>query len=150
MADCSLPRPAHAVAARRRACLECARRRLGRTGEAHPRLDFQRQPDPAGVIDYGCKHRQNSTSLRHIRVLAGLLLTAFGVGIGWLLGGRHVETKRVMALGTGQRNAAAALVVASQSFDDPKVVVMVFVIAVVGWIIFMPLSRALAGRGTIS
>ena len=83
-------------------------------------------------------------------VLAGLLLTAFGVGIGWLLGGRHVETKRVMALGTGQRNAAAALVVASQSFDDPKVVVMVVVIAVVGLIILMPLSRALAGRGTIS
>jgi BASS family bile acid:Na+ symporter len=83
-------------------------------------------------------------------ILAGLLLTAFGVGIGWLLGGRHVETKRVMALGTGVRNAAAALVVASQSFDDPKVVVMVVVVAVVGLIIFMPLSRALAGRATIS
>jgi bile acid:Na+ symporter, BASS family len=83
-------------------------------------------------------------------ILAGLLLTAFGVGIGWLLGGRHVETKRVMALGTGVRNAAAALVVASQSFDDPKVVVMVVVIAVVGLIIFMPLSRALAGRATKS
>ena len=83
-------------------------------------------------------------------ILAGLLLTAFGVGIGWLLGGRHVETKRVMALGTGVRNAAAALLVASQSFDDPKVVVMVVVVAVVGLIIFMPLSRALAGRATIS
>ena len=83
-------------------------------------------------------------------ILAGLLLTAFGVGIGWLLGGRNVETKRVMALGTGQRNGAAALVVGSQSFDDPKVVVMVVVIAVVGLIIFMPLSRALAGRATIS
>jgi BASS family bile acid:Na+ symporter len=77
-------------------------------------------------------------------LLAGLLLTTFGVGIGWLLGGRNVETKRVMALGAGQRNAAAALVVASQSFDDPRVVVMVIVVAVVGLIIFMPLSRALA------
>jgi BASS family bile acid:Na+ symporter len=83
-------------------------------------------------------------------VLAGLLLTAFGVGIGWLLGGRNVETKRVMALGTGQRNGAAALVVGSQSFDDPKVVVIVIVITVVGVIILMPLSRALARRGTIS
>jgi bile acid:Na+ symporter, BASS family len=81
-------------------------------------------------------------------ILAGLLLTAFGVGIGWLLGGRNVEKKRVMALGTGQRNAAAALVVASQSFDNPKVVVMVIVITVVGVIILMPLSRALACRGT--
>jgi BASS family bile acid:Na+ symporter len=37
-------------------------------------------------------------------------------------------------------------VVASQSFGDPKVVVMVIVVAVVGLIILMPLSRALANR----
>ena len=80
-------------------------------------------------------------------ILAALLLTALGVGIGWLLGGRNVETKRVMALGTGQRNAAAALVVARESFDDPKVVVMVIVVTIVGLIILMPLSRALAKRG---
>jgi bile acid:Na+ symporter, BASS family len=52
-----------------------------------------------------------------------------------------------MALGTGQRNIAAALLVASQSFDDPKVVVMVVVGATVGLIILMPLSRALAHPG---
>jgi bile acid:Na+ symporter, BASS family len=80
-------------------------------------------------------------------ILAGLLFIAFGVGIGWLLGGPDVDTKRVMALGTGQRNIAAALVVASQSFDDPKVVVMVIVVAIVGLIVLMPLSRALAKRG---
>jgi BASS family bile acid:Na+ symporter len=80
-------------------------------------------------------------------VLAGLLFIALGVGIGWLLGGPAVDTKRVMALGTGQRNIAAALVVANQSFDDPKVVVMVIVVAIVGLIILMPLSRALAKRG---
>jgi len=80
-------------------------------------------------------------------ILAGLLFTVFGVGIGWLLGGRNVDTKRVMALGTGQRNAAAALVVARESFDDPKVVVTVIVVTIVGLIILMPLSRALAKRG---
>ena len=83
-------------------------------------------------------------------ILAALLLTAFGVGIGWLLGGRNVETKRVMALGTGQRNGAAALVFWSQSFDDPKVVVIVIGIALVQLILLMPLSRALARGGTIS
>jgi len=55
-----------------------------------------------------------------------------------------------MALGTGQRNGAAALVVGSQSFDDPKVVVMVIVIVLVQVIVLMPLSRALAYRGTVS
>jgi len=79
-------------------------------------------------------------------ILAGLLFVALGVGTGWLLGGSSVDTKRVMALGTGQRNIAAALVVASQSFSDAKVVVMVIVVAIVGLIILMPLSRALASR----
>jgi bile acid:Na+ symporter, BASS family len=80
-------------------------------------------------------------------ILAGLLFLAIGFGIGWLLGGPAADTRRVMALGTAQRNIAAALVVASQSFDDPKVVVMVIVVAIVGLIFLMPLSRALANRG---
>jgi BASS family bile acid:Na+ symporter len=79
-------------------------------------------------------------------ILAGLLFIALGFGVGWLLGGPDADTKRVMALGTAQRNIAAALVVASQSFSDPKVVVMVVVVAIVGLIILMPLSRALANR----
>jgi BASS family bile acid:Na+ symporter len=77
-------------------------------------------------------------------ILAGLLFIALGLGTGWLLGGPGDDTKRVMALGTGQRNIAAALVVASQSFSDPKVVVMVIVVAIVGLIVLMPLSRAMA------
>jgi bile acid:Na+ symporter, BASS family len=79
-------------------------------------------------------------------ILAGLLFIALGVVIGWLLGGPDADTKRVMALGTGQRNIAAALV-ASESFDDPKVVVMVIVVAIVGLIVLMPLARALAKPG---
>ena len=54
------------------------------------------------------------------------------------------NTRRVLALGTAQRNIAAALVVGSQSFSDPKVVVMVVVVAIVGLLILMPLSRMLA------
>jgi BASS family bile acid:Na+ symporter len=77
-------------------------------------------------------------------ILAGILFIALGLGTGWLLGGRDTDTKSVMALGTGQRNIAAALVVASQSFSDPKVVVMVIVVAIVGLVVLMPLSRAMA------
>jgi bile acid:Na+ symporter, BASS family len=81
-------------------------------------------------------------------ILAGLLFIALGLGAGWLLGGSSAGTKRVMALGTGQRNIAAALVVASQSFSDARVVVMVIVVAIVGLIVLMPLSRALASLKT--
>ena len=79
-------------------------------------------------------------------ILAGILFIVLGFGIGWLLGGPEADTRRVLALGTGQRNIAAALVVGSQSFDDPKVVVMVIVVAIVGLLILMPLSRVLAKR----
>jgi BASS family bile acid:Na+ symporter len=38
-------------------------------------------------------------------------------------------------------------VVSRQSFDDPNVVVMVVVVAIVGLLILMPLSRWLAKKG---
>jgi BASS family bile acid:Na+ symporter len=77
-------------------------------------------------------------------ILAGLLFLAAGYGIGWLLGGPGADTRRVLGLGTAQRNIAAALVVAGQSFDDPNVVVMVVVVAIVGLLLLIPLSRFLA------
>lgn len=77
-------------------------------------------------------------------ILAGLLFIAIGFVIGWLLGGPDTSNRRVLALGTAQRNIAAALVVGSQSFSDPKVVVMVVVVAIVSLLILMPLSRMLA------
>jgi BASS family bile acid:Na+ symporter len=77
-------------------------------------------------------------------ILAAFLFIALGFAAGWLLGGPGAGTRRVVALGTAQRNIAAAFVVASQSFDDPKVLVMVIVVATIGLIILMPLARVLA------
>ena len=79
-------------------------------------------------------------------ILAGLLFIAFGFCVGWLLGGPRNDIRRVLALGTAQRNIAAALVVASQSFSDPKVVVMVIVVAIVGLVTIIPFARVLAKR----
>jgi BASS family bile acid:Na+ symporter len=80
-------------------------------------------------------------------ILAGLLLIALGFGIGWMLGGPGVDTRRALALGTGQRNIAAALVVASESFNDPSVVIMVIVVTIVGLLTLMPLCHLLANYG---
>ena len=77
-------------------------------------------------------------------ILAGAILIATGFGIGWLLGGPGNDTKRVMALGTAQRNVSAAILVSNQNFDDPKVAVMVIVTAMVGLLMLIPLSRVLA------
>jgi len=80
-------------------------------------------------------------------ILAGLLLIALGFGIGWTLGGPGVDTRRTLALGTGQRNIAAALVVASESFSDPSVVIMVIVVTIVGLLTLMPVCYVLANYG---
>lgn len=80
-------------------------------------------------------------------ILASILFLLGGAGIGWLLGGPGLGTKGVLALGTAQRNIAAALVVGGKDFDDPKVLVMVVVVAVVGLVILMPLARVLGTRG---
>jgi len=79
-------------------------------------------------------------------ILASLIFLLVGFGIGWFLGGPRSATRSVMALGTSQRNIAAALVVGGQNFTDPNVLVMVVVVAIVGLLVLMPLSRVVAKR----
>ena len=89
---------------------------------------------------------QNVISLFGTRgILASILFLLAGAGIGWLLGGPGLGTKGVLALATAQRNIAAALVVGGKDFD-PKVLVMIVVVAVVGLLILMPLARFLGNR----
>ncbi len=89
---------------------------------------------------------QNVISLFGTRgILASILFLLAGAGIGWLLGGPGLGTKGVLALATAQRNIAAALVVGGKDFD-PKVLVMIVVVAVVGLLILMPLARVLGTR----
>ncbi len=77
-------------------------------------------------------------------ILASILFLLASFGTGWLLGGPGPDTRGVLALGTAQRNIAAALVVGGQNFSDPKVVVMVAVVAIVGLLVLMPLARIVA------
>ncbi len=81
--------------------------------------------------------------------LDGLAIIAFliaSIGAGLVLGGRSAPVRNVMGLGTGQRNISAALVVAGQNFDDPKVLVTLVVTAIVGLLILMPLASWLGRR----
>jgi BASS family bile acid:Na+ symporter len=79
-------------------------------------------------------------------VLASVIFLFAGLGIGWLLGGTGAGVKSVLALGTAQRNIAAALVVGGQNFTDPRVVVMIVVVAIVGMLLLMPFASMLARR----
>ena len=83
-------------------------------------------------------------------ILAAILFTAVCVGIGWLLGGPGADTRGVLALGTAQRNTAAALVVAGQNFEDPNVVVMITVVMIVSFAMLMPIARVFARQRVTS
>jgi predicted Na+-dependent transporter len=57
-------------------------------------------------------------------ILATLLFIAISVVAGYFLGGPGTDTKRVLALGTGQRNLAAAFLIATANFaEQPNVLV---------------------------
>jgi BASS family bile acid:Na+ symporter len=60
-----------------------------------------------------------------ILAIAGFILVSFG--IGYFLGGPDADTRRTLAVGTAQRNIAAALLVAGTNFDDPTVVSVIVV-----------------------
>jgi BASS family bile acid:Na+ symporter len=74
-------------------------------------------------------------------LLAVLLLAVIAVGSGYLLGGPGQDTRRVLALGTGQRNQAAAFVVAVGNFAaTPDVVVLLAAAGLIFLAIMLPLA----------
>jgi BASS family bile acid:Na+ symporter len=80
-------------------------------------------------------------------VAAALLFIVGALLIGLLLGGKEPRMRSVMGLGTAQRNLAAAMLVAAQNFsDDPNVLVMVMLIAILGLIILMVVGGELGRR----
>ena len=84
---------------------------------------------------------------RNVRVLAGAvgsgalaasaLFILASLVVGYFLGGSDPRTRSVLGLGTAQRNIAAALVIATSNFPDPKVVVMLLVATIVGLVLLV-------------
>jgi predicted Na+-dependent transporter len=74
-------------------------------------------------------------------VIGTVALIAVALGSGYLLGGPGRDTRQALALGTGQRNMAAAFVIATGNFaDQPNVLVFLAAAGLVGMIIVMPLA----------
>jgi BASS family bile acid:Na+ symporter len=75
-------------------------------------------------------------------ILAALLFVASTMALGYLLGGPEKGTRVVTALGTGQRNVSAAMLITVQNFAEPKVLIMVMT----GALIMMVISTLVAGE----
>ncbi len=115
-----------------------------------------------------CKTVSNISMLLAVVLLIGLnfgaLLGTFGSGavavavvfvslslaVGYALGGPATGTRSVMGLGTGQRNVAAALLIATQNFSDPGVVVMILVATIVGLLPLLFAARYFARMASVS
>ena len=85
-------------------------------------------------------------------ILISVLLVVGAVVIGYLLGGTDKNNKTVLALGTGQRNLAAAFAIASGNFAaNPEVMIEIMDVAVIGFIILMIIAGERgrrSGQGT--
>jgi BASS family bile acid:Na+ symporter len=74
-------------------------------------------------------------------ILAVIVLIAVAMGVGYLLGGPDAPTRRTLAMASGQRNMAAAFVVATGSLADrPEVVVLLAAAGLIGMIFVMPIA----------
>lgn len=76
-------------------------------------------------------------------IFVGLAFVAVAFGFGYLAGAGADHLEDVGALGTGQRNTAAGLIIASQNFGDPNVLVMLTLANALGIVMLMAFAKAL-------
>jgi BASS family bile acid:Na+ symporter len=80
-------------------------------------------------------------------ILATLLFIAISVVGGYFMGGPATDNKRVLALGTGQRNLAAAFLIAAANFaDQPNVLVYLAATSLMMMVVLMPTAAEFGKR----
>jgi BASS family bile acid:Na+ symporter len=79
-------------------------------------------------------------------IIASLVFVPAAFAIGWLLGGKDPEKRKVLALAAGYRNISAALAIGATAFEGPDVLVMVLVVSLVGLIVMMVAAGEMGRR----
>ncbi|MDQ3855958.1 MAG: bile acid:sodium symporter [Chloroflexota bacterium] len=77
-------------------------------------------------------------------IAGGVAVLALAFWIGYLMGDGKDHLQDVGGLGTGQRNTAAAMIIAANNFTDPNTFVLVTVVNALGIIMLMIFARALS------
>jgi bile acid:Na+ symporter, BASS family len=77
-------------------------------------------------------------------IFVGLVIVVAAFGIGYALGGKTDSLHDVGALGTAQRNTAAGVIIATQNFSDPNVLVIITVANTLGIILLLIFARMLS------
>jgi len=97
------------------------------------------------VLGLVLNFRQMISLVGSFGILAAVIFLLAALALGYFLGGKDIQTKSVLGLGTAQRNISAALVVASQNFGI-DVVTYLMVVSIVGLLVLMPLAGELGRR----
>lgn len=77
-------------------------------------------------------------------IVTGLVVVLISLFIGYMMGDGHYQLKKVGALATAQRNTAAAMIVASANFADPRAVVVVTLVNTLGLILLMGAAKLMS------
>ena len=75
-----------------------------------------------------------------------MLLILGSLGTGLLFGGRDPSVRSAMGLSTGNRNGAAALLVATQNFSGTNTLPFVLVGVVLVLLILLPIAKRMGAR----
>jgi predicted Na+-dependent transporter len=76
-------------------------------------------------------------------IISAILLIVLATIVGFLAGGKSMDTKKVLALGTGTRNFGAAFAVATSNFQsNPEVTIEILVLTLIG----LPVLMLIAGE----
>lgn len=82
--------------------------------------------------------------------LVGLVFVVVAFGIGYVLGGVHDHLQDVGGLATAQRNTAAGLIIASQNFTNPNVLVILTVANTLGIVLLLVIATVLSRDNPVS
>lgn len=82
-------------------------------------------------------------------IAASVFVAIGAVIIGYLSSPGPNATRSILALVTGQRNIGAAIVVATQEFDTPDVLITVVVFSLVAMVILFPTAFAFGWRASV-
>ena len=93
-------------------------------------------------------HHKNLMTLVGYGLLAVFLSLLAAMAVGYLLGTLDKDTRVVLCLGTGQRNITAAILVATQNFNDPEIALVMIASTIVGLIIMIPYAAMMAKRAS--
>lgn len=104
----------------------------------------------AVVVLVGLYFQEMIGTLGSGAVAVAVLFVSIQLAFGYTLGGSKRSTRSVLGLGTGQRNVAAALIVATQNASEPKVVVMLIAATLFGLVVLVPAAVFFARQSMIS